>query len=114
MDEFGIGSSVATLSMSTYVFALGFGPVVGGPMSETLGRLPVYQVTFPLGGIFTLGAGLAHNFGVLCLLRFAAGFLWAPALAIIFGSAAETFVAEARGPIMAILVLVPFLAPAFG
>lgn len=83
-------------------------------MSETLGRLPVYTGTLILGSLFTLGAGFTHNFGALCFLRFAAGFCWAPALAIGAGSVAETFASKVRGPMMAVYVLMPFLGPGFG
>lgn len=114
MDEFGVNGTAALLPLTLYVFALAFGPVVGGPLSETLGRLPVYQAMVPLGSLFTLGAGFATNFGALCFLRFAAGFFWAPTLSIAMGSIAETFVPKTRGPVMAVLVLIPFLGLGFG
>lgn len=114
MEEFGVSSTVALLPLALYVYALGFGPVVGGPLSETVGRLPVYQVAIPLGSLFTLGAGLTHSFGGLCFLRFAAGFCFAPALAVVTGSVTETFVPKTRGPVLALLTLMPFLGPGFG
>ena len=83
-------------------------------MSETLGRRPVYTFTVILGSLFTLGAGLTHSFGALCFLRFAAGFCWAPALAIGSGTLAEMVAPKGRGPIMAIYILMPFLGPGFG
>jgi MFS family permease len=42
IEEFGVGSTVAILPLSLYVFALALGPVVGGPLSETFGRYPIY------------------------------------------------------------------------
>lgn len=99
------------MPLSLYVFALAFGPVIGGPLSETLGRLPVYQWTSVLGALFTLGAGFTHNFGALCFLRFAAGFAWGPALANGTGSIVETFLPKTRGLVLAIYILMPFLGP---
>ncbi|KAK3196899.1 hypothetical protein K4F52_000243 [Lecanicillium sp. MT-2017a] len=111
IEEFGVSRIRALLPLSLYVFALAFGPVIGGPLSETLGRLPVYQWTSVLGALFTLGAGFTHNFGALCFLRFAAGFAWGPALANGSGSIVETFMPKTRGLMLAIYILMPFLGP---
>ncbi|TQV95178.1 bicyclomycin resistance protein [Cordyceps javanica] len=113
MDEFRVTRVVALLPLSLYCFALGFGPVVGGPLSETMGRKPVYIGTSVLGALFTLGAGLTRSFGALCFLRFMAGFCWAPALASGSGSIVETFAPKSRGPMIAVYVLMPFLGPGF-
>ncbi|KND91520.1 Benomyl/methotrexate resistance protein [Tolypocladium ophioglossoides CBS 100239] len=114
MDDFGVSSTVALVPLALYVFALGFGPVVGGPLSETLGRQPVYVGSLALGALFTLGAGLARGFGAVCVLRFLAGFCWAPLLAVPSATIAETFEARARGPVSAVFILMPFLGPGLG
>lgn len=114
IKEFGVGEVTALLPLSLYVFALAFGPLVGGPLSETFGRHPVYLGTTFCGAMFTLGCGLVHNFGALCFLRFVAGFCWGPCLAIGSGSLAETFQPKTRGLAMAIFILMPFLGPGLG
>ncbi|KAF7718113.1 Uncharacterized protein PECH_002451 [Penicillium ucsense] len=111
---FNVSFTQSLLPLSLYTFALGSGPVIGGPVSETVGRMPVYYVAFPLGALFTLGAGLTSNFAALCFLRTAAGFCWAPMLTVAAGSIAETFSAKARGGMMALYILMPFLGPGFG
>lgn len=112
--EFGVGSVVSLLPLSLYVFALAFGPVVGGPFSETFGRKPVYVTTTLVGAIFTVGCAVTHNFAALCVLRFLAGFAWGPSLAIGSGTLAETFQPKRRGPAMATFILMPFLGPGLG
>lgn len=114
MVEFNVSRTVALLPLSLYVLSMGFGPVVGGPLSETLGRFPVYIGMLPIGALFTLGAGFTHNFGALCFLRFMAGFTWGPIVAIGPGSINETYLPAFRGPASAIYVLMPFLGPGFG
>jgi MFS family permease len=114
MNEFGVSSTAAQLPLVLYVFAMGFGPVVGGPLSETVGRYPVYLSMIPLGALVTVGAGLTHNFGALCFFRFLAGFFWGPALAVVNGSLSETFRPETRGPFMALVLLMPFIGTGFG
>ncbi|KAL1873625.1 hypothetical protein VTK73DRAFT_812 [Phialemonium thermophilum] len=114
MSEFHVGSTVAILPLTLYVLALGFGPVVGGPLSETVGRRPVYIGSVAAGALFTLGAGFTHSFAGLCVLRFLAGFCWGPILAVASGSISDVFLPAHRGPVSAFFVLVPFLGPGLG
>lgn len=114
MTEFGVSSTVAILPLSLYVFALGLGPIVGGPLSETVGRYPVYIGTMFLGTLFTMGAGFSPTFAGLCVLRFLAGFCYAPTLAIAAGTINETFKPVKRAIPSTIFILSPFLGPGLG
>lgn len=111
MAEFSVSSTQAILPLSLYVFALALGPVVGGPLSETVGRYPVFALFTPVAGLFTLGAAQTSSFAALCLLRFLAGFFFAPCLAISAGLLNETFKKEERGLPSALFILTPFLGP---
>ncbi|KAL7939956.1 major facilitator superfamily domain-containing protein [Trichoderma barbatum] len=114
MVEFNVSATVAILPLTLYTLALGLGPVIGGPLSETVGRYPVYVGSLFLGAIFTLGAGFVHNFGALCFLRFLAGIFWAPVFSLAPGTFAETFTPKVRGPVSSIFILMPFLGPGLG
>ena len=114
MKDFHVSSTVAILPLSLYVFALGFGPLLAAPMSETYGRHVVYLVSTPLGALFTLGAGLSQNIWTLCILRFFAGLTFSPALAIGAGTIADVNTAEQRAAPSALYILSPFLGPALG
>lgn len=96
-----------------YVFALGLGPVVGGPLSETVGRHPVFLFGLIGGTLFTLGAGFTHSFAGLCILRFLAGFCFAPSLAISTGTINEMYKPVDRGLPSTLFILTPFLGPGF-
>ncbi|KAM7201295.1 major facilitator superfamily transporter [Rhypophila sp. PSN 637] len=111
MSEFSVTSTQAILPLSLYVFALGLGPVVGGPLSETVGRYPVFALFTPIAGLFTLGAAQTTSFAALCILRFLAGFFFAPCLAISAGLLNETYKKEQRGLPSALFILTPFLGP---
>ena len=111
VEEFGVTTTQSILPLSMYVFALGLGPVLGGPMSETWGRYPTFIGLAPLGALFTLGAGFVHNFAGLCILRFLAGFCFAPSLAISSGTLNETFMPVERGLPATVFILTPFLGP---
>lgn len=114
MKEFHVSSTVAILPVTFYVLALGFGPVLGGPLSETIGRYPVYLGSIIIGAAFVIGSGFSHNFGALVFFRFLTGFAWAPVFAVAPGSLSETFLPKARGPAAAIFTLMPFLGPGLG
>jgi MFS family permease len=109
--EFGVTTTQSILPLSIYVFALGLGPVVGGPLSETVGRLPVFVGGLVGGTLFTLGAGLTHSFAGLNILRFLAGFCFAPSLAIATGTINEMYKPAKRGLPSTLFVLTPFLGP---
>jgi MFS family permease len=114
MEEFSVSRTIAILTISLYVLALGLGPVIGGPASEIVGRRPVYLSSLLLGGLFTLGAGLTHNFSGLCILRLLSGMSWGPILAVAPASIAETYPVSAQALPMSLLILTPFLGPGLG
>lgn len=114
MAEFGVSSTVAILPLSTYVLALALGPVVGGPLSETIGRHYVFVLGNVLGALFTMGAGFAPNIAGLSVLRFLAGFAFGPSLAVSAGTINETFRPAERAVSSALFILVPFLGPGLG
>ena len=82
MEQFDVSSTVALLGLSLYVLALGFGPVLAAPISETIGRRSVYMISLPLAALFTLGAGFSKTFVSLAACRFFAGFFGSPTLAV--------------------------------
>ncbi|KAK9416856.1 putative Major facilitator superfamily (MFS) profile domain-containing protein [Seiridium unicorne] len=114
MEEFDISSTVAFLPLSLYVFALGLGPVLGGPLSEVAGRQAVFTLAVSLGGLFALGSGLTHSFAGLCVMRFLSGFFYGPSLSIGSGVLQETYLPIERGQPGALFVLSPFLGPGLG
>lgn len=62
MQDCDVSSPVAILPLSLYFFALGLGPVVGGPLSETIGRYPVYIGAIILGSLAWDGRGYISPF----------------------------------------------------
>jgi len=96
------------------MFALGLGSLVGGPLSETIGRYPIYVGTILLGSIFSIGTRFSYSIAVLYVLRFLARFCFAPSLAIVAGTINKVFRAEERALLSTIFILAPFLGPSLG
>lgn len=112
--DFHVSSTVALLPLTFYVLALGLGPLLAAPMSETYGRHPVYLISVPFGALFTMGTGFSQNIWTLCILRFFSGLAFSPALAIGAGSIADVNRPEHRAVPSALYILSPFLGPALG
>ena len=113
-SDFHVGSTISLLPLSLYVLALGFGPILAAPLSETYGRHIVYTVSGPLGMLFTMGAGFSQNIWTLCILRFFAGLAFSPALSIGGGSIADVNKPEHRAAPSSLYILSPFLGPSLG
>ncbi|KAJ5257082.1 hypothetical protein N7478_013186 [Penicillium angulare] len=67
-----------TVPIALFLICLGFGALVAAPISEIVGRNPIYISCLPLFMLFNMGAGLAQNVGQRSVCR---------ALAGLFGSA---------------------------
>jgi MFS family permease len=114
MEEFGVTLTQAIVPLTTYVVALGLGPVVGGPLSETVGRYPVFAIATPIGLAFTLATGFCTNFAGVCILRFLSAFALAPSLAVSSGVINDAFRPHERGLPSVVFILMPFLGPGMG
>lgn len=112
--QWGISTTVALLPLTLFVLALGFGPVIAAPISETYGRHKIYLYSAPIAALFTLGAGFSNNIWTLCILRFFSGLAFSPALAVGSGTIADINRPEKRATHSAVYILMPFLGPAAG
>ncbi|TVY44468.1 Polyamine transporter [Lachnellula occidentalis] len=112
--HFHTSNEVSLIGLTTFVLGLGFGPVLGSPASETLGRRPVYLITIPLFGLFTLGAGFARNVETVIICRFFAGLFGGPALAVGAGTNADLYPPAKRVFTTSLFTLGPFLATGVG
>lgn len=111
---FHASREIALLSFSSYVIGLAFGPLIGSPLSEALGRRAVYLISIPISTLFTLGTGLAPNIWTVIILRFFAGAFGGPVLAVGPGTGADIFAPDKRSTMTALFSLGPFFATGVG
>ncbi len=134
IEEFSLSTEVAVLTISLFVAGYCVGPLVWGPLSEQLGRKPVFVVSFFVYTLFQVACALAPNTGALLAFRFIGGTFAAAPLAnsgyvvslrhagcseystCFFHSAviADIWDAETRGKALAIFTLAPFAGPSLG
>ncbi|EGV64916.1 Synaptic vesicle transporter SVOP [Yamadazyma tenuis] len=114
-DYFGVSEEVIILaSVTTFVIGFGVGPLLFAPLSEELGRQPIYMVTLGLSLIFIIPCGLAKNIGTLLVCRLIDGTLFSAPMCLIGGSLADLFEGDQRGVAMAIFSAAPFMGPVMG
>ncbi|PIL25367.1 MFS general substrate transporter [Ganoderma sinense ZZ0214-1] len=114
MEHFHLGQEVGTLTIALFVVGYCVGPLLWGPLSEQVGRKPVFVVSFTAYALFQVGNALAPNTGALLVFRFLGGTFAAAPLANSGAVIADIWDAETRGKAMATFSLAPLAGPTLG
>lgn len=72
-EEFHISKIVGLLGVFTYLLGMGMGTFVSAPLSEVLGRRPVYLVSMGIFLILVFPSALAPNIEAILISRFFGG-----------------------------------------
>ena len=64
----------AQLTLSVYVLAFAFGPIILAPFTEIFGRRPVWLICGVWYTVWNIVCGFSHNKGTLVASRFLSGF----------------------------------------
>ena len=112
--ELHMSGTEAVMSMSVYLLATAFGPLLLGPLSEIYGRKPVLHATNIWFLIWNIVCGFAHNKGVLIASRLLAGLGASAIYALAGGVLGDIWRSEQRGRSLGLYLLVPLLGAAVG
>ncbi|TQS35367.1 hypothetical protein Golomagni_04212 [Golovinomyces magnicellulatus] len=112
-SEFGVSHRVESVGSAMFVFGIAAGAQFAGPITETVGRNPVYIGGRLIHIFFILGTALARNISTQLLCRFFAGFGASAILAIHGASIADLFGQEGRSLAWPFVALWSFLGTAF-
>lgn len=104
----------ANLSITLFVAGFGFGPMLFAPLSEFIGRRPVYIITGLLYWIFNFPCAIAQNLATLLAARMIAGLAASAPMTNVGGTLSDIWKVEEKGIPMAIFSSVLFLGPAMG
>jgi multidrug resistance protein len=105
---------LATFVISVFVLGFAFGPLVIAPLSETLGRVPVYHVCNILFLVFTVLCAVSKSMAMLIVFRFLAGFAGVAPITCGGGTIADLMPPERRGIAMSLWSLGPLFGPIIG
>ena len=95
------------LPISVYLVGYVVGPLVCGPLSETVGRKPVMLFTFSVYTLFTMACALANNWPALLIFRFICGSMASGPITVVGGLYADIYnEPRARGRAMAYFMAV--------
>ncbi|TVY90068.1 putative efflux pump [Lachnellula willkommii] len=116
--DFGVSEVVEILATGIFLVGFGFGALFAGPISETVGRNPVYIVTMIIYMIWIMASALAPNIGSQLVFRFLAGVFGSTPLTCAGGSLSDIWNPIERGyafPLFANAALMgPILGPVVG
>lgn len=104
----------SVMSMSVYLLATAFGPLLIGPLSEVYGRKPVLHSTNIWFLIWNIVCGFANSRAVLIAARLLAGFGASAIYALAGGVLGDVWRTEQRGRSLGIYNLIPLLGAAVG
>ncbi|KAL3471207.1 major facilitator superfamily transporter [Aspergillus californicus] len=90
-EEFGVAPVTESLATGLYLIGFGAGALVASPLSEMIGRYPVYLGALVIFGAWILGAALAPNIGAQFVFRFLAGLCGAAPLTVAGGSISDVW-----------------------
>ena len=113
-DEFGVSKVTESLATGLFLVGFGFGALFAGPISETVGRNPVYSVTLAIYMIWIMASGLAPNIGSQLVFRFLAGFFGSTPLTCAGGSISDLWYPEERGYAFPVFANAAFFGPVVG
>lgn len=84
-EEFNISREVALLSITLFVVGFGVGPMAFAPMSEVVGRKPIYASTFGVAVIFIIPCAVAKNIETLLVCRAICGIAMSAPMTLVCG-----------------------------
>lgn len=117
-SELDVSSEAVQLLLTAYLFALAFGQLICGPLSDKTGRRPIMLVGAVLFSVAGIVAMFTHNIDLLVVLRFFQGLGAAACMsmgrAIVNDVYAREDAAKQMSTISTVLAIAPALSLAFG
>ncbi|OTA95765.1 hypothetical protein M434DRAFT_393409 [Hypoxylon sp. CO27-5] len=112
--EFHISSEVGTLGLSLFVLGIALGPLLMSPLSEFVGRRPIYLASWAMFLIWLIPSTVARNAATMLVARFIDGFAGSSFLSVAGGTVSDVFKREHIQAPMVIISLSPFIGPSVG
>lgn len=95
-QEFGVPHLLESISSACYVFGIAIGALLAGPITESVGRNPIYIYGRLLHLFFIIGTALVQNVTTQIICRLLAGLGASTVLSIHGASVADVFGQEGR------------------
>lgn len=112
--ELHMNPTEAAMSLSVYLLATAFGPLIIGPISDIYGRRVVLHGSNIWFLVWNVVCGFATTKGTLIAARFLAGFGASAIYALAGGVLGDVWRPEQRGKSLGMYLLIPLLGAAVG
>ncbi|KAL4767644.1 major facilitator superfamily domain-containing protein [Aspergillus nidulans var. acristatus] len=97
-----VSPQAINMTLTIYIVFQAISPAIFGPLSDAVGRRPIFLLTLAIYALANLGMALnKHNYGLLLLLRALQSLGASAAFAISYGIVADVCVSSERGKTMA-------------
>jgi multidrug resistance protein len=113
-EKYNVSLEVAILTCSIMVCGFAVGPLLWSPLSEIIGRRPVYIISLSFYVIFNIPCALSPNIGGLLVCRFLCGVFASSGLSLAGGTIADVWNMEERGMAIAYFAAAPYCGPVLG
>lgn len=113
-EKYNVSEEVAILTCSIMVCGFAVGPLLWSPLSEIIGRQPVYIISMGLYTIFNIPCALSPNIGGLLASRFLCGVFSSSGLSLAGGTIADIWQIRERGMAIAYFAAAPYCGPVLG
>lgn len=112
--DFHVSDVTESLATGLFLIGFGFGALFAGPISETIGRNPVYIITMAIYIIWVMASALSPNIGAQLAFRFLAGFFGSTPLTCAGGSISDLWSPMERVYAFPVFANAAFMGPIFG
>ncbi|PSR71886.1 hypothetical protein PHLCEN_2v12230 [Hermanssonia centrifuga] len=112
--EFGIPLNTVAYLVSVEILFLGVMPLVWAPISERIGRRPVYLISALVSAGCALAGAYCHSYGTLMVSRVFQAIFISPPLSIGASTVSEMFFSYQKGRKMGVWVLLVTCGPVTG
>lgn len=112
--KYNVSLEVAILTCSIMVVGFAVGPLIWSPLSEQIGRRPVYIISLSCYVLMNILCALAPNIGGLLVGRFLCGVFSSSGLSLAGGTIADIWRTEERGFAIAYFAAAPYCGPVVG
>ncbi|TNY19034.1 major facilitator superfamily domain-containing protein [Rhodotorula diobovata] len=111
---YGVSNVAASLTTSLFLAGYCAGPLIWAPLSELVGRRPVFVGSLLVFALFQIGDALAQNFATIIVIRFIAAVFASSPLTNAGGVIADIWDPINRGKAMSLFSASVFLGPVIG
>jgi multidrug resistance protein len=107
-------TQLVNLTVTSYVIFQGLAPAFFGDLADTIGRRPVFLITFTLYVFSNIGLALQTNYAALLILRIFQSLGCSATVAIGYGIVADIATPDERGKILGLAMVATNLGPSLG